>query len=132
VLLPKKKDEVPRRQQGMSLPSAANHFLRQFSCLKFNKNLFVPYESSLAHAWNQKQMSIFIKIDILKPSLIQHFKKKISIIINFEQKKENYAIYNIFKSYNVDRMILRGEGGEIRYAVLVFHSGQWRSHARLR
>jgi hypothetical protein len=37
-------------------------------------------------------MSIFIKIDISKPSLIQHFKKKISIIINIEQKSGNYAI----------------------------------------
>jgi len=38
-------------------------------------------------------MSIFIKIDILKPFLIQHFKKKISTFINIEQKCENYAIY---------------------------------------
>jgi hypothetical protein len=38
-------------------------------------------------------MSIFIKIDILKPSLIQHFKKKVSIIINIEQKFQDYAIY---------------------------------------
>jgi len=45
-------------------------------------------------------MSIFIKIDILKPSLIQHFKKKVSIIINktfypsslIETKKEFYGI----------------------------------------
>ena len=37
-------------------------------------------------------MSIFIKIDISKPSLIKHFKKKVSIIINVEQKSENYAI----------------------------------------
>jgi hypothetical protein len=39
------------------------------------------------------EMSIFIKIDISKPSLIQYFKKKISIIINFEQKFGNYAIF---------------------------------------
>jgi hypothetical protein len=38
-------------------------------------------------------MSIFIKIDILKPSLIQHFLKKISIIINIEQRFGNYAIF---------------------------------------
>jgi hypothetical protein len=37
-------------------------------------------------------MSIFIKIDISKPSLIQRFKKKVSIIINLEQKFGNYAI----------------------------------------
>jgi hypothetical protein len=57
-------------------------------------------------------MSIFIKIDILKPSLIHHFKKKVSIIINIEQKSVNYAIYNILKSYKGERMILRGEGGD--------------------
>jgi hypothetical protein len=39
----------------------------------------------------QKKISIFIKIDISKPSLIQHFKKKISNIINIEQKSGNYA-----------------------------------------
>jgi len=38
-------------------------------------------------------MSIFIKIDILKPSLIKHFKKKVSIIINIDEKFGNYAIY---------------------------------------
>jgi hypothetical protein len=37
-------------------------------------------------------MSIFIKIDILKPSLIQHFKKKMSTFINIEQKSGDYAI----------------------------------------
>jgi hypothetical protein len=37
-------------------------------------------------------MSIFIKIDISKPSLIQHFKKKISTFINIEQKCGIYAI----------------------------------------
>jgi len=41
---------------------------------------------------SRQKMSIFIKIDILKPSLIQHFKKKVSIIINIEQKSKNYAI----------------------------------------
>jgi len=38
------------------------------------------------------EMSIFIKIDILKPSLIQHFKKKVSTFINIEQKSGNYTI----------------------------------------
>jgi len=37
------------------------------------------------------KISIFIKIDILKPSLIEHFNKKISIIIKIEQKSEFYA-----------------------------------------
>jgi hypothetical protein len=37
-------------------------------------------------------MSIFIKIDISKPALIQHFKKKVSTIINIEQKSKNCAI----------------------------------------
>jgi hypothetical protein len=37
-------------------------------------------------------VSTFINIDISKPSLIKHFKKKISIIINVEQKTKYYAI----------------------------------------
>jgi hypothetical protein len=43
-------------------------------------------------------MSIFIKIDISKPSLIGHFKKKVSIIINFEQKSRDDAIFK----YEID------------------------------
>jgi hypothetical protein len=38
------------------------------------------------------EMSIFIKIDILKPSLIKHFKKKVSIFINIDKKNGNYPI----------------------------------------
>lgn len=39
-------------------------------------------------------MSIFINLYNSKPSLIQHFKKKISTFINFEQKFENNANVN--------------------------------------
>jgi hypothetical protein len=37
-------------------------------------------------------MSIFIKIDILKPSLIKHLKKKMSTFIKVEQKSGDYTI----------------------------------------
>jgi len=37
-------------------------------------------------------MSTFIKVDILKPSIIQHFKIKISIIIKMEEKSGDYTI----------------------------------------
>ncbi len=42
---------------------------------------------------SRQQISIFIKIDILKPSLIKHFKKKVSTFINIEQKSSVYTIF---------------------------------------
>jgi len=43
-------------------------------------------------SFSSKKISIFIKIDISKPSIVTIFLKKISIIINVEQKSEYYTI----------------------------------------
>jgi len=44
------------------------------------------------HAPRGRGVSIFIKVDILKPFLKRAFKKKMSIFANVEQKIGNYAI----------------------------------------
>jgi predicted DNA-binding protein YlxM (UPF0122 family) len=58
-------------------------------------------------------MSIFIKIDISKPSIIAHFKKKVSIIINIEQKFGNYIILRTVRQEMEKKLKTRLKGQEM-------------------